>query len=175
MGISCCVMLILCLNHIFLFYSLSSFPTFSFLCVCHSDSPISYLGCLYSLCVQFKDTADLVLWFPDRTFVCTHPRHQNDLIVFMVLLNPYQTKNFVAWLSLIALTVYLWLCFKIIIKFSLINMTLTWPPNILETICRYLYYVQQTHRPCGLLVSFKLWHEQFSHIKSYISLCSYAQ
>ena len=37
-GISCCVMLILCLNHIgelqlFLFYSLSSFSTFSFMCL----------------------------------------------------------------------------------------------------------------------------------------------
>jgi len=32
---------------LFLFYSLSYFSTFSFY-VCHSDSPISFLGCLYS-------------------------------------------------------------------------------------------------------------------------------
>ena len=55
MGISCCAMLILCLNHIrelqlFLFYSLSSFSTFSFYVFVTLDSPISFLGCLYSLC-----------------------------------------------------------------------------------------------------------------------------
>ena len=43
------------LNHIgifsfFLFYSLPSFSTSFFLCVCHYECPISFLGCLYSLC-----------------------------------------------------------------------------------------------------------------------------
>ena len=31
------------------------------------------------------------------------------------------------------------------------------------------------HRPCGLLVSLTYGIQQFSHIKGYISLCSYAQ
>ena len=97
----------------------------------HTDSPSSFLGCLYSL--YLKKTIDtgsvqifflryssvgsklasgsngpwfksqnivsivyvnnqkratgLVLWFPDKTSVCTHPWHQYDLIVCMVPLN----------------------------------------------------------------------------------------
>ena len=35
---------------LFLFYSLSSFSTFSFYVFVTLDSPISFLGCLYSLC-----------------------------------------------------------------------------------------------------------------------------
>jgi len=57
----------------FLFYSLLSFSTFSFYVFVTLDSHISSLGCLYILCQQSK--ADLVLWFPDKTSVCTYPWH----------------------------------------------------------------------------------------------------
>ena len=81
-GISCCAMLILilCLNHIgnlklFSILLIKVFFHFFFLCVCHYDSPISVLGCLFSWVNNLKRTANLVLWFPDRTAVCTHPWH----------------------------------------------------------------------------------------------------
>jgi len=52
-GISCCVMLILCRNNIgncsFIFLLTIVLFHFLFLYVCHSDSPISFLGCLYTL------------------------------------------------------------------------------------------------------------------------------
>ena len=47
------------------------------------------LVCLASLFLQSNEgsRAEIVLWFPDRTSVCIHPWHQNNLYVFMVLLN----------------------------------------------------------------------------------------
>ena len=57
MGISCCAMLILCLNHIgglqlyFYFTQYRPFPIF-LLCVCHSDSTINFLDCLFSLLTE---------------------------------------------------------------------------------------------------------------------------
>ena len=46
---------------------------FLFLCVCHSDSPIFFLGASIVCVNNLKWTADLVLWFPDRTAVCNTP------------------------------------------------------------------------------------------------------
>jgi len=71
---------------LFLFYTI---VLFRFFCICHSDSPISFLGTCIVWVNSLARTADLVLWFPDKTFDCTHPWFQNDLIVFMVPLNTY--------------------------------------------------------------------------------------
>ena len=58
-----------------------------FLCVCHSDSPVNFLGCLYSKFVlKIYRGKQIILWFPDRKSVCTHSWHQN-VVVFMVPLN----------------------------------------------------------------------------------------
>ena len=57
---------------LFAFYLLSSFSAF-FYCVSHSDSPISFLGACLVCVNNLKRTVDLVLRFPDRTSVCTHP------------------------------------------------------------------------------------------------------
>ena len=62
------------------------FPLFLFM-FCHSwQSLFLFLGASI-VCVNLKRAADLVFWFPDRTSDCTHPWHQNDLIVFTEPLN----------------------------------------------------------------------------------------
>ena len=74
LGISCCEMLILCLNHtgeLKLFYSLLSFSTFSF--YVFVTLTVLFLGASLVCVNNLKRTADLVLWFPNRTAVCTHP------------------------------------------------------------------------------------------------------
>ena len=49
---------------------------FFFLCICHSwQSLFLFLGASIVWVNNLKRTADLVLWFPDRTSVCTHPWH----------------------------------------------------------------------------------------------------
>ena len=45
----CCAMLILCQNCSFISILLT-IVLFHLFCVCHSDSPYIFLGCLYSLC-----------------------------------------------------------------------------------------------------------------------------
>ena len=55
---------------LFLFYSRSSFSIFSFMCLSLWQSYFfSWVPCINNL----KRTADLILWFPDRTSVCTYP------------------------------------------------------------------------------------------------------
>ena len=56
--------------------------------VCHSDSPIPFMGASIVCVNNLMRPADLVLWFPDKTSICIHPWHQNDLIVLTVPLNP---------------------------------------------------------------------------------------
>ena len=61
---------------LFLFYSLLSFSTFSFyVFVTLTVLPVFLFLGASIVCVNndLKGTADLVLWFPDRTSVCTHP------------------------------------------------------------------------------------------------------
>ena len=79
---------------LFLFYALSSFSAFFFLCVWNSDSLICFTWCLYSCVNNLERAVDSVSWFPDKTSVCllyycTHWWHQNVLIVFTVTLNSY--------------------------------------------------------------------------------------
>ena len=97
MGIRCCAMLILCLNHIgelqlfFLFYSLSSFSTFSVYMFVTLTVLFLVLGASIVCVNNLKRTADLVLWFPDRTSVFTHPwldAYKYNLIVLKVSWNP---------------------------------------------------------------------------------------
>ena len=66
MGISCCAMLILCRNNIGNCSFISILLTvvlfhFFFLCVCHSDSPVSFLGASIVCVNNLKRTADLIL------------------------------------------------------------------------------------------------------------------
>ena len=51
------------------------------------QSSNSFLGASIVCVNNLERVVDLVLWFPNKTSVCTHPWHQNDLIVFPVLLN----------------------------------------------------------------------------------------
>ena len=61
---------------------------FFFLCACHSwQSLFLFLGTSMDCVKNLKRTADFVLWFPDKTSVCTHPWHQVAVIVFTVPLN----------------------------------------------------------------------------------------
>jgi len=108
MGISCCEMLILCWNNLgelliyFCFTNYRPFQLFLFVCLFVLTLDIIFLGaswvCVYK---NLKRTADLAfLWFSDKTSVCTHPWHQNELIVFMVPLN--LTKlNIYCWMPTI--------------------------------------------------------------------------
>ena len=59
------------------------FFRFFFLCVCHSDSSIYFLGASIVCVNNLKRTADLVISLTGHLF----PRHQNDLILLTVLLN----------------------------------------------------------------------------------------
>ena len=48
---------------------------------------------------NLKRTVDSVLWFPNKTSVCTHLWHQNNFIVFMVPLNLTKLKpTFISFL-----------------------------------------------------------------------------
>ena len=53
--------------------------------VCHYDTSIPFLVCLYIVCVNNLKWA--VLSFPYRTSAFTQPWHQKDLIVFTMPLN----------------------------------------------------------------------------------------
>ena len=64
-----------------------SLLTIVLFCCFFSDSPISFLGCLYICINNLTSSADLILWFPDKTSVCTKFWHQNDLILSTVPLN----------------------------------------------------------------------------------------
>ena len=94
-GISYCAMLILCWNNVgelglYLRYSLSCISPFSFCMFMFVTLTVLFLILSSSIvCIHnnLKRKADLVLWFPDKTSVYTYPWHQNDLIVFIVLLN----------------------------------------------------------------------------------------
>ena len=78
MGISCCAMLILCLNHI---GELLLFSTLIFICLPFYTLKVLFLflGACIVCFNNLKSTAYLVLWFPDKASVCTYPWHQNDL------------------------------------------------------------------------------------------------
>jgi len=78
-------------NCSFFLYSLSSFSTFSF----YVFVPLTIFSLDASLvCVNnLKRTADLVLWFPDRTSVCTHPWRLYNLIVLKASLNTTKLTN----------------------------------------------------------------------------------
>jgi len=75
---------------LFLFYSLLSFSTFSF--YMFVTLTFFFLGASL-VCVNYlKRTADLVLWFPDKTAVSKHPWCLYNLILLKVSLNPNPTK-----------------------------------------------------------------------------------
>ena len=59
----------------FLFYSLLFFSTFSFYVFATLTVLYLFLGASLVCGNNLKRTADLVLWFPHRTAVCTHPWH----------------------------------------------------------------------------------------------------
>jgi len=125
MGISCCVMLILCQNNkgelqlYFYFTHYRPFPLFLFMCLSLWQSLFLLLGASIGCVNNLKSTADLVLWFPDRTSVCTHPWHQNDFIVFMVPSNltklktlficQYESCFYSVLTQKFVLTIYQWL------------------------------------------------------------------
>ena len=48
-------------------------PFLLFVCDCHSDNPFLLLGASIVCVINLTREADLVLWFPDRTSVCTYP------------------------------------------------------------------------------------------------------
>ena len=90
-------MLILCFNNIgqlqlyFYFNNFHPFPVF-LKCFCHSDSAFFSGVLVYNL----KRAAKLVLRFPNRTFVCTHPAgHQNGS--FTVPLNLTKLNSCLYW------------------------------------------------------------------------------
>jgi len=58
---------------LFLFYSPSSFSTFSFYVFVNLTVLFSFLGASLVYVNNLKRAADLILWFPDRTSVCPHP------------------------------------------------------------------------------------------------------
>jgi len=65
------------------------FPLFLFMCLSHWQSLFLFLGASL-LCVNnLKRTVNLILWFPDRTSVCTHPwgGHLYNFIVLKASLN----------------------------------------------------------------------------------------
>ena len=68
---------------LFLFYSLSYFSSFSFYMFVTLTVLFLFLGASIVCVNNIKRTADLVLCFPDKTSVCTHPWQQNDLLVFI--------------------------------------------------------------------------------------------
>ena len=54
----------------------------------HKQTLFLFLGASIVCVNNLKRTADLVLWFPDRTSVCTHPWLLYNLIVLKASLNP---------------------------------------------------------------------------------------
>jgi len=58
-------------------------PLFHFICLSLWQSLLLFLGASIVCLNNLKKTTDLVLWFTDRTSVCTHPCHGrlNNLIV----------------------------------------------------------------------------------------------
>ena len=76
-------------------YSLSSFSAVSFSMFVILTVVFLFLGVSIVCVNNLKRTVDSVLWFPDKTSVCTQPWHQNDVIVFMVSLNLTKLKPYV--------------------------------------------------------------------------------
>ena len=75
---------------IFLYY----FVLFCFFFCVFVTLRFIFLGTSIVCFNNLKTAADLDLWFLDRTSVCSHPWHLNDLNVFMVPLNlTEQVKN----------------------------------------------------------------------------------
>ena len=60
---------------LFLFYSLSSLPTFSFYVFVTVTVLFLFLGASIVCVNNLERTANLSLLFPDRTSACTHPWH----------------------------------------------------------------------------------------------------
>jgi len=69
----------------FFFTHYRPFPLFLFICLSLLTVPFLFLGASIVCVNNLKRTADLVLWFPDMTSVCTHPRHRKDLKVVMAI------------------------------------------------------------------------------------------
>ena len=69
-----CVMFIIWQNSSFFFliYSLSSFSTFSFWVFVTLDNAVSFSRLLQKIIYNLMRAAELVLYFPDKTSVCTH-------------------------------------------------------------------------------------------------------
>ena len=77
-------------SYAFLCILMHTYALYAFLCIL--DSPISFLGCLYSCINNLKRTADLIFWFHDKTSVYKHP-WQNRLIVVTVPLLLYRVSH----------------------------------------------------------------------------------
>jgi len=75
---------------IFLYYSISSFPAFSFCVFVILTVLFLFFGASILHFGNLMRVADLVLWFPDRTSVCTHPWQQNDLLSVHTDVKPYK-------------------------------------------------------------------------------------
>ena len=94
-GISFCAMLILYLNHIgeqqlffyFTHYHYRPLPLFSFYVFGTLTVLFLFLGATIVCVNNVKRTADLVLWFPDKTTVCTYHWRLYNLIVLKASLN----------------------------------------------------------------------------------------
>ena len=93
---------------------------FFFLYVCHFDSPLFlFLGAsIYCVYNNLKRTEYLVLWFPNKTSVCTHPWQQNDFIVLTAPLNPTKLNQIIS-LCLVFLTFSSLLLMIFLILYSL--------------------------------------------------------
>ena len=78
---------------------------FFFLCVCHLA--VIFLGASLVCVNNLKGTADLVLWFPDRTAVCTHSWPLYNLIVLKASLNPTKLKQIFLNVSTIKINTWL--------------------------------------------------------------------
>ena len=88
MRFSYCVGTTLVTAALFLFYFTHYRPFLKLFFGCYTlTALLLFLGTSIVCVNNLMRTADLVLWFPDITSVCTHPWHQNHIKVFMVQLN----------------------------------------------------------------------------------------
>ena len=111
------------------------------------------------VCVILKRSADLVLWFPDKTSVCSYPWHQNDK-VFMVLLNLTKLNQVLSLVvnfekkNLLIISRLLFLVFTNIIRSSLV---LSESP----VFCMLKFITEYTLHPsihvCNLFISVLLY------------------